>query len=133
MLLVLLGALVHFGASYLIPLTKKDQGTFGGLLGWFWPWGVGDHGPLGEATSAGSPVSGFFIAATAVLLSGLAALAVLGIWVPVGWWRTLAIAGAVVEVALMILFFGPRKLLPLAADIVVIAAAVQAWWAPRVA
>jgi hypothetical protein len=44
----------------------------------------------------------------------LAALAVLGIWTPFGWWPALAIVGSILSLALMVLFFGPTKLLPLA-------------------
>ena len=38
----------HFVASYLVPLDREAQGTFGGLLRWAWPWSVGDGGLLGR-------------------------------------------------------------------------------------
>jgi hypothetical protein len=39
-------------------------------------------------------------------------LAVVGIWVPFGLWRSLACAGAALSLALMALVIGPTKLLP---------------------
>lgn len=115
----LLVVLAHFAASYLVPLDKAAQGTFGGLLRWTWPWADGDGGPLGRVTtSSGFPVAGFFIAVTAAGLLLLAALAVAGIWVPAGWWRPLVVAGAGLSVVLMALFFGPTKLIPIGLDLV---------------
>jgi hypothetical protein len=114
----------HFGASYLVPLDQKAQQTFGGLLRWFWPWADGDSGPLGVMTvSSGFPVSGFFIAVTSAGLFIVAALAVVGIWVPFNWWRWAALAGAALSLFLMFMFFGPTKLLPIALDVFVLWAA----------
>src|SRR6266851_7951167 len=103
--MLVLGA--HFGASYLVPLDQKAQQTFGGLLKWFWPWADGDSGPIGVMTvSSGFPISGFFVAVTSAGLFVLAALAVLGIWLPFNWWRWCGIAGAVLSLFLMAMFFG---------------------------
>jgi hypothetical protein len=114
-LVVLLGLEVHFAASYLVPLDEPSQHEFGGLLRWFWPWANGDGGPLGQITTAnGFPVTGFFLAVTAAGVLALAALAVAGIWVPVFWWRALAALGAVLLLCLMVVFFGPTKLIPMA-------------------
>ena len=118
----------HFAASYLVPLDREAQRTFGGLLRWAWPWSDGDSGPLGQVTvSSGFPLSGFFLAVTAAGLFFLAALAVVGIWVPFDWWRVLAIGGAILSLLLMALFFGPTKLLPMALDLVVVWAAITNW------
>ena len=120
--LLVLGA--HFSASYLVPLDRDAQQTFGGLLRWAWPWSDGDSGPLGQVTtSSGFPLSGFFLAVTSAGLFFLAALAVVGIWVPFGWWRVLAAVGAVLSFLLMAAFFGVTKLLPMALDLVVVWAA----------
>jgi hypothetical protein len=62
----------------------------------------------------------FWLAMAAGGLSILAILAVIGIWVPHTWWRELAITGAAVELVLMIGFFGPTKLLPIALDLAVL-------------
>jgi hypothetical protein len=105
----------HFAASYLVPLDNTAQRTFGGLLRWAWPWADGDGGPLGNISSAsGFPVAGFFVAVTAAGVLILAALAVGGILVPFFWWRALAVLGAGLSLVLMVLFFGPTKLLPMA-------------------
>jgi hypothetical protein len=118
----------HFAASYLVPLDRAAQGTFGGLLRWAWPWSGGDSGLLGQVTvSSGFPISGFFLAVTAAGLFILAALAVMGWWVPFGWWRVLAMGGAILSLLLMVGFFGATKLLPMALDLVVMWAAITNW------
>ena len=54
----------------------------------------------------------------------LAALAVMGWWVPFGWWRVLAIVGAILSLLLMVGFFGVTKLLPMVLDLVVLWVAI---------
>jgi hypothetical protein len=113
-LVVMLGLEAHFAASYLVPLDAAGQGAFGGLLRWFWPWAYGDRGPLGSITPAsGFPIAGFFLAAVTFLVFVLGALAAAGIWVPSAWWRPLSTVGAVLLLCLMVLFFGPTKLIPM--------------------
>jgi hypothetical protein len=120
--LLALGA--HFQASYLVPLDKQAQREFRGLLRWAWPWADGDSGPLGVTTaSSGFPISGFFVAVASAGFFVLAALAVAGIWVPIYWWRFSAIAGAILSLVLMTMFFGPTKLIPIALDVFVLWAA----------
>jgi hypothetical protein len=120
MLVIALGLLTHFGASYLVPLEAKDQGALGGFLRWVWPWGMGDSGILGQVTPGVMPLGGFWIAMAAAVLSAMAALAVLGIWVPTSWWRPLAIIGASLLVLVMVGFFGPTKILPILAGLAMI-------------
>jgi hypothetical protein len=118
----------HFAASYLVPLDREAQGEFGGLLRWFWPWSIGDSGLLGRIPASGEyPVSGVFLGGTAAVVLFLAALAVVGIWVPFSWWRVLAMGGAILSLLLMAGFFGPTKLLPMALALVVLWAAVTNW------
>ena len=118
----------HFAASYLVPLDREAQREFGGLLRWAWPWSDSDSGPLGQVTvSSGFPLSGFFLAVTAAVLFFLAALAVVGIWIPLSWWRGLAMGGAILSLLLMAGFFGATKLLPMALDLVVLWAAITNW------
>jgi hypothetical protein len=50
-------------------------------------------------------------------------MALIGLWVPSSWWRGLAASGAVLSVILMILFLDPTKVLPIAVDLVAVAAA----------
>ena len=119
-LVVLFGLLTHFGASYLVPLEEKNQAALGGVLRWAWPWGMGDSGFLGRISPGAMPLLGFWIAMAAAVLCAMAALAVLGIWVPTGWWRGLAVAGASLLILLMAGFFGPTKVLPILAALVAI-------------
>ena len=115
----------HFAVSYLVPLDREAQQTFGGLLRWAWPWSGGDSGLLGQVTvSSGFPLSGLFLAVSAAGLFFLAALAVVGIWVPFGGWRVLAMGGAILSLLLMAAFFGPTKLLPMVLDVLVLWAAI---------
>src|ERR671923_2379504 len=117
----------HFAASYVVPLTAQAKATFGGLLGWGWPWAYGDGGLLGQIEPGSFPVLAFFVLATAATVFLLAALSVVGLWVPHAWWRVLAVAGAVLSLFVMVGFFGPTKLLPIAADLAVLWAALTNW------
>jgi len=83
-------------------------------------------------TSTGFPLPGFFLAVTSGGALILAALAVARIWVPFSWWRPLAAAGAGLSLLLMMLFFGPTKLLPIATAILILAAALN-YWSPLAA
>ena len=123
--LLLIGT--HFTASYLVPLDRPSQATFGGLLRWAWPWSEGDHGPLGTMTAGGFPMIGFYLAVTAAAALLMSALALAGLWVPVGWWRVLALVGAALSVCVLALFFGPTKVLPIALNFAIIAAATGRW------
>lgn len=121
----------HFAASYFVPLDRVAQQEFGGLLRWVWPWSGGDSGLLGQVTVAsGLPLAGIFLAGAAGLLFILAALAVLGIRVPFGWWRVLAGGGAALSLVLMVGFFGATKVLPMVLDIAVLWAVISDWAQP---
>jgi hypothetical protein len=112
-------------------LDSEAQGEFGGLLRWIWPWSGGDSGLLGQLTvSSGFPLSGFFLAMIAAVCFFLAALAVVGIWVPSSWWRALAGGGAVLSLVLMAGFFGATKVLPMALDAVVLWVVITDWIQP---
>jgi|SRR5215212_387341 len=91
----------HFAASYLVPLDGEAQATFGGLLRWAWPWAIGDGGLLGRMATTGFPIAGSFLAMTTAGVFVVAALAVMGWWVPFGWWRVLATGGAILSLFLM--------------------------------
>jgi hypothetical protein len=115
MLVIFLGLQAHFAASCLVPLRDADKDAMGGSMRWFWPWANGDHGPLGTMVAEGaSPATGILLAISAASLFVLAAFAVAGWWVPVSWWRPLAIAAAGLSFILMALFFGPTKVIPMA-------------------
>ena len=122
---VLLLLQAHFAASYLVPLDQEAQRTFGGLLRWAWPWSIGDSGLLGRVTATGEyPISGVWLGGGAALLYILAALAVIGWWIPFSWSRVLATGGAILSLLLMVGFFGATKLLPMVLDLVVLWAAI---------
>jgi hypothetical protein len=72
--------------------------------------------------SSGVPVSGFFLAVTSAGLFFLGALAVAGLWVPFSWWRWLTISAATLSLFLMLMFFGPAKIIPIALDLFVLRA-----------
>src|ERR671912_2118918 len=111
---VLLVLQAHFAASYLVPLDSGAQREFGGLLRWAWPWAIGDGGLLGRIPASGDyPISGVFLGGTAAVAFFLAALAVVGIWVPFGWGGVLAMGGAILSLLLMAGFFWGTKLLPM--------------------
>jgi hypothetical protein len=78
-------------------------------------------------TATGFPMPGFFIAVTAATALILAALATARVWVPLDWWRPLAFLGAAASLALMGLFLGPTKILPIAGALAILAAALG-WW-----
>jgi hypothetical protein len=118
-LVALLAIQTHFAASYLVPLDAPSRREFGGLLRWAWPWSDGDGGLVGQVTTGGGgPLLGLWLALLAGTAFLLAVLAVLGWWVPAAWVRPLAGAGAVLLLALMVLFFGPTKLIPVAVALV---------------
>jgi hypothetical protein len=112
---ILLLIQAHFAASYLVPLDAAAQREFGGLLRWAWPWSEGDSGPLGQVTAtSGVPFVGLILAAAAGGLLVLSVMALFGWWVPVSWWRGLAISGAVMSILLLAFFPGLTKLIPIA-------------------
>lgn len=128
LLVALLVLQAHFAASYLVPLDREGQRTFGGLLGWGWPWAYGDGGLLGQiTTSTGFPIAGFYLAMATAAVLLMAALALVGLWVPFLWWRTLAMVGAALSVLLLALFFGPTKLLPMMCALLVFWLATSNW------
>ena len=127
---VLLVLQAHFSASYLVPLDSEAQREFGGLLRWVWPWSGGDSGLLGQVTMSSYPTTGIFLGGFAAVLFLLAALAVLGYWVPIDWWRVLAGGGAILSLLLMAGFFGATKVLPMALNLVVLWAVITDWLPP---
>jgi hypothetical protein len=126
LLVLLLAVQAHFAASYLVPLDEQAQREFGGLLRWAWPWSIGDRGPLGRMEATGFPLPGFFLAVTAGTVLILALLALLHTWVPFHWWRTLAVTGAVLSLALLALFPGVTKILPAVTALLILRAALAA-------
>jgi hypothetical protein len=127
LLAVLLVVQAHFAASYLVPADKRTQGEFGGLLRWIWPWSEGDRGLFGARTPPNLPLPGLWIAIAAAVLPFMAALATIGVWVPVEWWKALVVAGAGLSVVLMLGFLSPPKLVPLVLGVGLIVLALRGW------
>lgn len=127
LLVALLLLQAHFAASYLVPLDEGAQREFWGLLPWAWPWSVGDSGPLGRIATVGFPVVGFFLAMAAGGALFLASFALLRWWLPFEWWRGLSIAGAVLTIVLMLLFFSLTKVVPITTALVIVAVTLHYW------
>ncbi len=115
---ILLALQAHFAASYLVPTEPRL-----GLFNFIWPWVAGDRGIFGVHPN----LPGIALGGIAGLASVLSALAVLGIWLPHNWWPGLAMLGAGLEIVLMIGYFGPTKLLPIALDAAVLATLLMNW------
>lgn len=112
---IILVVQAHFGASYIVA-TKPGLGLFN----FVWPWATGDHGLFGAHPN----LLGIALGGAAGAISLLAALAVLGIWVPHAYWRLLAMVGAGLLLVLMLGYLSPTKLLPILWAIAVL---VLAW------
>ncbi|HEU5286905.1 MAG TPA: hypothetical protein VFV20_00740 [Candidatus Limnocylindria bacterium] len=118
----------HFAISYIVPIDRANlDGWLPSLISWVFPWGQGDRGLLNASGSSEGFALGFFIAAAATLLSLGAILAVFGLVVPHDWWKALTIAGAVVSIVLLLGFFEPHKVVPIAFEAAVIVAIVTRW------
>lgn len=108
----------HFGASYVVPTQPRL-----GLFNYVWPWAVGDHGLFGTHPN----LPGIALGGASGLLSFLAALAVLSIWLPRDSWRVLAMVGAALLLVLMIGYLSPTKILPIAWAIAVLVIVWMKW------
>ncbi len=97
----------------------------GKLFNYIWPWANGDHGLFGTWPN----LLGIALGGATAIVSVVAALGVLDIWLSPTPWRGLAVAGAVLSLVLMIGFLGPTKLLPIALNLAVVAA-IWTGWAP---
>ena len=92
------------------PPGQWGSEEFGGLLRWALPWSIGDGGILGRIPASGEyPIVGVWLGGGAALMFILAALAVMGWWVPFGWWRVLAMGGAILSLLLMVGFLESRN------------------------
>jgi hypothetical protein len=87
------------------------------------------------AARAGSG-SGALVAAGRVLavvtfvLSGLAALATIGILVPVSWWQGLVVASSLASLAMLVVWFAPMLLLGILIDVALVSLAIAGPWSP---
>ena len=75
---------------------------------------------LGLPESVGRPIA-IFLAAVATIGFIAAGLALLNILVPFEWWRTLAIASAVVSLLLLVVFWNTYLIVGILIDIAILA------------
>ena len=85
---------------------------------------------LGLSDSAGKPMA-IVLAAIATIGFIAAGLALLDILVPFDWWRTLAIASAVVSLLLLIIFWNLYLIVGVAIDVVILATLIFTDWMPE--
>lgn len=113
LILLLLGA--HLNLSALVPLqagaTPAAWWVGGRLL---WPFAVGTRTLLrGDALNTSTPILAI-LSATFFLLGAAALVRWL---VPAQWFAWLVVAGAVLSIALQLIWFSGRAILPLFVDI----------------
>ena len=85
---------------------------------------------LGLAESAGRPIA-ILLAAIATIGFIASGLSLLDILVPFEWWRTLAIASAVVSLGLLIIFWHRYLILGIIIDVVILVAFSFFHWTPK--
>ena len=121
-LALLLGA--HFAMTFNVP-----AGAGKAWLGW--PFAIGDSGRLGAVIGRSGARAPFATALAAGATAGfvLAMLSLFALWVPHSWWQLLATVAALLSLVLIGFFFKANKLLAIAIDLIVIAAAVVTWTA----
>lgn len=120
-----------------IITTAISSGSFKGgagianpaWLGW-WPSALGQSwllARLGVENSVASTAGGVLW-----LLGGLAlvaaGLSVLGVVVPVEWWRGLAVGGAVISLLALLLYLHPFYVLGIALNVAILMAILWAHW-----
>jgi len=123
---LVLGA--HFTMTYNVP-ARAGRGWSG------WPFAVGDWGLFGAVHGAAqhrtlTELAGAALGAGATVGFVMAALSVVGLWLPGTWWHALALAASAASLVLMGGYLGRDKLPALTADLLVIAVATVTWLLP---
>ncbi|HEX7556263.1 MAG TPA: hypothetical protein VF338_06535, partial [Leptolinea sp.] len=98
-------------------------------LNW-WPANLGQSWlliPSGAEQSPLARMGGILWLAAGILLVA-AGLAVLGIVIPAAWWRSLALAGAVISLLMLIIYLHPFFGIGIGASIVLLAALLIKQW-----
>ena len=85
---------------------------------------------LGLSESAAKPMA-IILAAMATIGFIAAGLGLLDILVPFDWWRTLAIASAVVSLLLLLLFWHPYVIVGVVIDVVILFGLIFTDWTPE--
>ncbi|MEX1296112.1 MAG: hypothetical protein AB1Z67_08070 [Candidatus Limnocylindrales bacterium] len=113
---------------FLFPQPEPAAATAGGLAYPFdmdrsWLIGAGLDGALART-------AGTVLMVIVFVLSGLTALATVGLLVPAGWWAPLVVASALSSMLLLTLFFSPLFLLGYAIDLALLWLVVGSVWSP---
>ena len=125
--LILGHGLAHL--AFVVPTPKAAKATGSGMA---WPFDLGRSWPVTRIGLDAGIVRGAGVALTAVtvITSLLAALATVGILVPVDWWSGLVVAQAVSSLLLLALCFSPILLNGFAIDLALLWLALLSGWSP---
>lgn len=110
LVLLLLGAQLNLTA--LVPLASGEAPPpwwVGGMVLWPFAEDTRPLVPIGAELAGLTPLVGLVAAA----FFAMAAFALLGWWVPAGWFAWLIVAGAVVSIVLHFVWLSPWAVLPL--------------------
>jgi hypothetical protein len=116
--------LVH--ALFLVPAPTPGSGSHG------WPFELTKSWPVRNAgldPGLMRTIAIILIAVT-VITFGLAAVATLGLIVPVGWWGGLVVAGAVASLALLVVAFDLQLILGIGIDVALLVVVLGSLWSP---
>lgn len=111
--------------TYVMPAPAREAATAGGFA---YPFRLDRSWLLGERDGL-RPI-GIVLVAVTMVAYGLAALATVGVLVPVSAWAALVLVGTIASAALLGLFFGPTLLIGLAIDVILLVVVVASIWTP---
>lgn len=96
----------------------------------WWPVNLGQSWlfvPSGfENTMIAKALGVLWLAAGLLLIT--AGLAVLGVIIPFDWWRNMALAGTVISLFLLVIYFHPFFIIGFGADVILLAALLLRQW-----
>ena len=122
--LVLLLLAAHFSLSAFAPARAGHAHVY-------WPWAVDTHPVLagvGGLPQERDSVITQSLAVTAGLCLLGAAAALLGLFIPPESWMPLVTIGAVASLVLFVLYLGPRSLVPIALNLILLWGVVLEHW-----
>ena len=125
--LILGHGLAHL--AFVVPTPAPAKATGSGMA---WPFDLGRSWPVTRIGLDARVVRGAGLALTVVTVvaSLMAALATVGVIVPVDWWAGLVVAQAVSSLLLLILCFSPILLNGFAIDLALLWLALLSGWSP---
>lgn len=122
----------HFATTFFVPAGAPQAG------GWvIWPFGKESrplvsafHGVLAPdvVPSEPGPTLALVLAAIASIGFLVALAALFGIVVPVEWWRPAVVASSAASGVLFVMYLGPRALIPLLVDAVLLWGVLMHGW-----